>query len=71
MTTNYHLSDSTLYKLVITGINRVLAGEVGVDDGTAELAAMTRTFLKLRPPAAAADTAGEFAALFASKAVFR
>ena len=71
MTTNYHLSDSTLYKLVITGINRVLAGEVGVDDGTAELAAMTRTFLKLRPPAAAADTAGEFAALFANKAVFR
>ncbi|MBS1372199.1 MAG: extracellular solute-binding protein [Lentisphaeria bacterium] len=67
MTTNYHLSDSTLYKLVVTGINRILAGEADIEEGTAELAAMTRTFLKLRPPVVHAP----FPAVSAGSAVFR
>ena len=51
MTTTYNLYDSTLYHLAVTGINRILAGENDIAGGTSELAAMTRTFLKLRPPA--------------------
>ena len=44
----YHLNSVELYNLVCDGISNLLVGEEDIDAGTAELADMVRTCLKIR-----------------------
>lgn len=48
MHSQYNLDSVELYNLVCDGIAALLAGDGDIDAGTAELAKMTRTFLKIR-----------------------
>ena len=44
----YHLNSVELYTLVCDGISNLLVGDEDIDAGTAELAEMVRTCLKIR-----------------------
>lgn len=48
MYSQYNLDSAELYNLVCDGVAALLAGDEDIDTGTAELARMTRTFLKIR-----------------------
>ena len=48
MCSHYHLDSAEIYNLVCQGIANLLAGDEDIDTGTAELAEMVRTSLKIR-----------------------
>ena len=48
MCSHYHLDSAEIYNLVCQGIANLLAGDDDIDSGTAELAEMVRTCLKIR-----------------------
>ena len=48
MCSHYHLDSAEIYNLVCQGIANLLAGDDDIDAGTAELAEMVRTCLKIR-----------------------